>query len=62
VIELLLAGIEEDESMISSSHEVTQLLHAWSEGDEAALERLSPLVQREWSLTRAWLYYQIAMS
>ena len=45
MIELLLAGIEEDESMISSSHEVTQLLHAWSEGNEA--ERLAPLVDAE---------------
>ena len=33
--------------MISSSHEVTQLLRAWSEGDEAALERLAPLVDAE---------------
>jgi RNA polymerase sigma factor (TIGR02999 family) len=47
VIELLLEGIEEDESMISSSHQVTQLLRAWSDGDEAALERLAPLVDAE---------------
>jgi RNA polymerase sigma factor (TIGR02999 family) len=30
-----------------SSHEVTQLLVAWSDGDQAALERLTPLVYRE---------------
>lgn len=30
-----------------SSHEVTQLLHAWSGGDEAALAELAPLVERE---------------
>jgi RNA polymerase sigma factor (TIGR02999 family) len=28
-------------------HELTQLLVAWSEGDEAALENLTPLVQQE---------------
>lgn len=33
--------------MSSSSHEVTQLLRAWSEGDEAALNRLAPLVDAE---------------
>ena len=27
-----------------SAHEVTQLLHAWSQGDEHALEKLTPLV------------------
>jgi RNA polymerase sigma factor (TIGR02999 family) len=47
VIELFLEGIEEDESMISSSHQVTQLLRAWSDGDEGALERLAPLVDAE---------------
>jgi RNA polymerase sigma factor (TIGR02999 family) len=30
-----------------SSHEVTQLLLAWSDGDQAALEQLTPLVYRE---------------
>lgn len=30
-----------------SSHEVTQLLLAWSDGDQAALEQLTPLVHRE---------------
>ncbi|HKR58684.1 MAG TPA: sigma-70 family RNA polymerase sigma factor [Pyrinomonadaceae bacterium] len=30
-----------------SSHEVTQLLMAWSNGDQAALEQLTPLVHRE---------------
>jgi len=29
------------------AHEVTQLLHAWSNGDEQALERLIPLVHKE---------------
>jgi RNA polymerase sigma factor (TIGR02999 family) len=33
--------------MVSSSHEVTQLLRAWSNGDEAALARLAPLVDAE---------------
>ena len=33
--------------MISSSHEVTQLLRAWSNGDQAALARLAPLVDAE---------------
>jgi RNA polymerase sigma factor (TIGR02999 family) len=30
-----------------SSHEITQLLRAWSEGDQAALEQLVPLIHRE---------------
>jgi DNA-directed RNA polymerase specialized sigma24 family protein len=30
-----------------SSHEVTHLLLAWSDGDRSALERLVPLVQPE---------------
>lgn len=29
------------------THEVTQLLVAWSDGDEAALDRLAPLVNAE---------------
>lgn len=29
------------------SHELTELLMAWSDGDEAALDRLAPLVQAE---------------
>ena len=33
--------------MISSSHEVTGLLRAWSNGDQAALARLAPLVEAE---------------
>ena len=32
---------------LPSSREVTQLLLAWSEGDQAALEKLIPLVQAE---------------
>jgi len=31
----------------ASSHEVTQLLQAWSSGDQAALDRLIPLVYNE---------------
>lgn len=31
----------------STTHEVTQLLLAWSKGDEAALNQLAPLVQAE---------------
>jgi RNA polymerase sigma factor (TIGR02999 family) len=41
---LLLA---EDDCMTASSHEVTELLRAWSEGDESALARLAPLVESE---------------
>jgi len=33
--------------MVSSPHEVTRLLRAWSDGDEAALARLAPLVEAE---------------
>jgi len=33
--------------MTSSLHEVTQLLRAWSNGDEAALAQLAPLVEAE---------------
>jgi RNA polymerase sigma-70 factor (ECF subfamily) len=33
--------------MVSSPHEVTRLLRAWSDGDEAALARLVPLVESE---------------
>ena len=33
--------------MASSSHEVTRLLRAWSNGDEAALAHLAPLVESE---------------
>lgn len=29
------------------AHEITLLLHAWSEGDEQALDRLTPLVYQE---------------
>ncbi len=31
----------------SSTHEITQLLVAWSDGDQAALEKLTPLVYQE---------------
>jgi len=33
--------------MQSSAHEVTQLLRAWSEGDQEALDKLTPLVYEE---------------
>lgn len=32
---------------LSSNHEVTRLLKAWSAGDEQALEKLTPLVYRQ---------------
>jgi len=32
---------------LSSTHEVTQLLKAWTAGDEKALEKLTPLVYRQ---------------
>ena len=32
---------------VPSSHEVTLLLHAWGEGDQAALGKLTPLVEAE---------------
>ncbi|HZC22091.1 MAG TPA: sigma-70 family RNA polymerase sigma factor [Candidatus Binatia bacterium] len=32
---------------LSSSHDVTRLLKAWSAGDEDALEKLTPLVQQQ---------------
>lgn len=37
-----------------STHEVTQLLQAWSEGDEAALGRLVPLVHGELRRLAQW--------
>jgi RNA polymerase sigma factor (TIGR02999 family) len=33
--------------MTPPSHEVTELLQAWSDGDQAALEKLVPLIQAE---------------
>jgi RNA polymerase sigma factor (TIGR02999 family) len=41
--------------MVPSTHDVTQLLEAWSAGDEAALEKLLPLVYEE--LHRAARHY-----
>src|SRR5256885_2113102 len=32
---------------VPESHDVTELLVAWSDGDERALDRLAPLVQAE---------------
>lgn len=31
----------------STTHEITELLHAWSEGDESALDRLTPIIYAE---------------
>ena len=36
-----------DEAAPVSTHEITRLLHAWSLGDESALEKLMPLVYNE---------------
>jgi RNA polymerase sigma-70 factor, ECF subfamily len=33
--------------MMSTTHEITKLLQAWSEGDSEAFDRLAPLVQAE---------------
>ena len=42
--------------VMTSSQDVTQLLRAWSEGDEAALEQLVPLVETELHrLARAYM-------
>ena len=41
--------------MDASSHTITRLLLAWNEGDQAALEQLAPLVERE--LHRLALHY-----
>jgi RNA polymerase sigma factor (TIGR02999 family) len=42
--------------MISSSHEVTRLLRAWSDGDQEALAQLATLVEAELQrLARAYL-------
>ena len=39
-----------------SPHDITQLLRAWSEGDEGALEKLTPLVYRElYRLARGYM-------
>jgi len=42
-----------------SAHDVTQLLAAWSDGDPAALERLTPLVYRELHrLAKAYIHQE----
>jgi RNA polymerase sigma factor (TIGR02999 family) len=47
--------------MASSPHEVTHLLLAWNNGDEAALAQLIPLVERELhSLARAYMQRESA--
>jgi hypothetical protein len=43
----LFSGRPEGGLATASSQDVTQLLHAWGQGDEAALEKLVPLVYRE---------------
>jgi RNA polymerase sigma factor (TIGR02999 family) len=46
-----------DERHLNVHQGVTQLLRAWSEGDERALERLLPLVEAELRrLARAYMY------
>jgi len=40
--------------MSTATHEVTELLQDWSEGDETALDKLTPLVYAEW-LKRTWV-------
>ncbi len=37
--------------MVPATHEITQLLQAWSAGDEAALEKLTPVVYAELNRT-----------
>ncbi|MGH9799964.1 MAG: ECF-type sigma factor, partial [Blastocatellia bacterium] len=47
--------------MASNSHEVTQLLVAWNNGDQAALEQLIPLVESELhNLARAYMQLESA--
>jgi len=44
-----------------ASHDVTQLLVAWSEGDQAALEKLTPLVYKElYRLARSYMVKEAA--
>jgi hypothetical protein len=42
---------------MSSSHEVTRLLHEWANGGESALEALTPLVYAELRLCLAKMPY-----
>jgi len=44
---IIVALVREEVTQMSSPNEVTQLLVAWSEGDQSALERLVPLVYEE---------------
>ena len=41
------------------SREVTVLLRAWSEGDQAALDRLTKIstrtIERDWKFAKSWL-------
>jgi RNA polymerase sigma-70 factor (ECF subfamily) len=43
----MVPGVPSDPMVNASGHDVTQLLHAWASGDEAALTRLMPLVYEE---------------
>jgi RNA polymerase sigma factor (TIGR02999 family) len=40
-------GVRDGFMIVPSSHEVTLMLKAWREGDETALEKLTPLVEAE---------------
>lgn len=45
------------DAMLAESHEITGLLQAWGKGDEAALHRLIPIVERELNrIARRCLY------
>jgi RNA polymerase sigma factor (TIGR02999 family) len=45
--------------MASASHTITQLLLAWNDGDQTALDRLAPLVDRELHrLAQAYLKHE----
>ena len=43
-----------DEGAVPSSQDVTQLLRAWSQGDQHALEKLTPLVYHELHRRAHW--------
>jgi len=43
-----------DAQDLPGPHEVTQLLRAWSEGDQQALEKLTPLVYAELHRRAHW--------
>ncbi len=44
----ILTGVQSrPETPMSDSQEITRLLHSWSEGDERALEELTPILYKE---------------